>query len=88
MLLIFAASIYYNEKMHKGLKIAIDAVGGQCSLARLIKTSQANIHAWLHKTKNGPPAEYVKSISDVSKVPMWDIRPDIWPSPSQKNKNK
>lgn len=70
--------------------MAIDEVGGQRRLAREINKfivdgrtpiSQAHIFNWLHKTKNGPPASICHIISNVSGVPLWVLRPDVWDLP-------
>lgn len=58
---------------------ACKKVGGQTSMARLLKTSQANVWSWLNKTKHGLPAEVVLQVEELSGVPRFRLRPDIYP---------
>lgn len=48
-------------------------------MARLLKTSQANVWAWLNKTQRGLPAEHVLTVEALSGVSRHRLRPDIYP---------
>ena len=64
---------------HAALERAIDAVGGQVALARLIGTTQSNVWYWLERSKHGVPAEWVAKVAAATKVAAHELRPDIYP---------
>ncbi|WP_406586524.1 helix-turn-helix domain-containing protein [Asaia lannensis] len=74
------------------LQQAIDLVGGQSALARLLGKKQAHVWWWLHKSKR-VPAEVACSIeaATAGQITREALRPDIFtPShhslPSQETK--
>jgi DNA-binding transcriptional regulator YdaS (Cro superfamily) len=62
------------------LEKALDIVGGQSALGRVLGTHQQNIWYWLHRTGR-VPAEYVIPIEHATdgKVTRHELRPDIYP---------
>lgn len=65
------------------LKRAVEAAGGQKPLADQIGTTQSAVWYWLERAKNGVPAEWVSRVSAASGVPAHEIRPDIFPTPTE-----
>ncbi len=62
------------------LAAAVDIVGGQAKLARILGVTQPNVWHWLHKSEH-VPGEYVLKIEDATggKVSRHDLRPDLYP---------
>jgi TorA maturation chaperone TorD len=62
------------------LAAAVDIVGGQAKLARLLGVSQPNVWHWLHKSER-VPGEYVLKIEQATggQVSRHDLRPDLYP---------
>jgi TorA maturation chaperone TorD len=62
------------------LAAAVDIVGGQAKLARLLGVTQPNVWHWLHKSER-VPGEYVLKIEQATggKVSRHDLRPDLYP---------
>jgi TorA maturation chaperone TorD len=67
------------------LAAAVDLVGGQAKLARILGVTQPNVWHWLHKSER-VPGEYVLKIEEATggKVSRHDLRPDLYP-PSMTN---
>jgi TorA maturation chaperone TorD/DNA-binding transcriptional regulator YdaS (Cro superfamily) len=59
---------------------AIEVVGGQTQLARLLGVKQANVWHWLNKADR-VPGEYVLAIEAATggQVTRHDLRPDLYP---------
>lgn len=56
---------------------AVNIVGGQAALARVIGVSQPAVFKWV---RNGRPgAVYVLAIEKATGVSRHDLRPDIYP---------
>lgn len=66
--------------MSSALAKAIDTVGGQTQLARLLGVKQANVWHWLNKAER-VPGEYVLAIEAATggQVTRHDLRPDLYP---------
>lgn len=66
--------------MGNALAKAIDIVGGQTQLARLLGIKQANVWHWLNKAER-VPGEYVLAIEAATgnQVTRHDLRPDLYP---------
>ena len=62
------------------LAAAVDLVGGQAKLARILGVTQPNVWHWLHKSER-VPGEYVLKIEAATggKVSRHDLRPDLYP---------
>jgi TorA maturation chaperone TorD/DNA-binding transcriptional regulator YdaS (Cro superfamily) len=62
------------------LSKAIEIVGGQTQLARLLGVKQANVWHWLNKAER-VPGEYVLAIESATggQVTRHDLRPDLYP---------
>jgi len=62
------------------LAAAVDIVGGQAKLARLLGVTQPNVWHWLHKSER-VPGEYVLKIEEATggRVSRHDLRPDLYP---------
>ncbi len=60
------------------LRAAVDAVGSQAALARLLGLSQPSVWKWIKK--DSPlPAEYVLTVELATGIPKEHLRPDIYP---------
>jgi DNA-binding transcriptional regulator YdaS (Cro superfamily) len=62
---------------------AIEVKGSQAALAESIGATQQLVSYWLKKSKNGVSAEFVLPIERETGVPRYEIRPDIYPPPSE-----
>ena len=62
------------------LAAAVDLVGGQAKLARILGVTQPNVWHWLHKSER-VPGEYVLKIEEATggKIGRHDLRPDLYP---------
>lgn len=60
----------------KGLKLAIKAKGGVNALARALGISSAAIAQWREV-----PADRVPQVELVTRVPCWELRPDLYRTP-------
>lgn len=61
----------------RALARAIETVGGQAALARIINVSQPAIFKWLQHPR-GAPAERTIDIERATGVPRHELRPDLW----------
>jgi TorA maturation chaperone TorD len=68
----------------EALTRAIEIVGGQTQLARLLGVKQANVWHWLKRAEH-VPGEYVLAIEKATggQVSRRDLRPDLYPEPAQ-----
>jgi DNA-binding transcriptional regulator YdaS (Cro superfamily) len=62
----------------KPLEDAINKIGTQTKLAKLIGVRQSNISNWLYRDKK-IPAEHVLAIEKVTGISRHVLRPDIYP---------
>ena len=62
------------------LAAAVDLVGGQAKLARILGVTQPNVWHWLHKSER-VPGEYVLKIEEATggRISRHDLRPDLYP---------
>jgi TorA maturation chaperone TorD/DNA-binding transcriptional regulator YdaS (Cro superfamily) len=62
------------------LAAAVDLVGGQAKLARILGVTQPNVWHWLHKSEH-VPGEYVLKIEEATggRISRHDLRPDLYP---------
>jgi TorA maturation chaperone TorD len=62
------------------LAAAVDLVGGQAKLARILGVTQPNVWHWLHKSER-VPGEYVLKIEEATggRITRHDLRPDLYP---------
>lgn len=60
------------------IKRAVEIVGGQSAMARLLGRAQASVWAWVNKG-TPVPAEHCFAIEDATGVSRHDLRPDIYP---------
>ncbi|WP_454000793.1 YdaS family helix-turn-helix protein [Afipia felis] len=67
---------------NEALKRACEVAGGQKPLADRIRTTQSQVWYWLEKSKKGVPAEFCVAIERETGVPRHELRPDIFPVPS------
>lgn len=63
------------------LQKAVNIAGGQTELAKIINTRQQNVWTWLNRDKKCS-ATYVAKVSEVTGVPCYELRPDIFPAPA------
>ena len=62
----------------EALDRAIDAAGSQSELARQLGVSPQSVAGWKQKRV---PAERCLAIEQVTRVPCWALRPDVFPRP-------
>lgn len=63
------------------LRAAVDRVGSQAALARLLGLAQPSVWKWI--TEGKPlPAEHVLTVEAKTGVSRHDLRPDIYPRDS------
>ena len=60
------------------LKRAVEILGGQSAMARLLGLAQTSVWAWLRKGKLLPP-EHVLAVEEATGISRHDLRPDIYP---------
>lgn len=62
------------------LAAAVDMLGGQAKLARILGVTQPNVWHWLHKSER-VPGEYVLKIEEATggRISRHDLRPDLYP---------
>jgi len=71
------ASTPIQISTHDALRRAVDLVGSQAAVARLLGVSQPSVWKWLAK-KKPLPAEHVLAIEAATGVPKEQLRPDIY----------
>lgn len=64
------------------LRQAIERVGSQAALARLLDISQTAVWKWVSKVKALPP-EHVLAVEAATGISRHDLRPDIYPRDDQ-----
>jgi DNA-binding transcriptional regulator YdaS (Cro superfamily) len=69
-----------KERRKRALFKAVEIVGSQSELARLLGVRQSSIWTWLNVTKD-VPAEICAQVEHVTggAVTRSDLRPDLWP---------
>lgn len=66
----------------QALQKAIDSAGNRSKLAKKLGIDKPqNISVWVNRDKKAP-AKYVAKISEVTGVPCYELRPDIFPVPA------
>lgn len=74
----------YDKQMFNSFAQAIKIAGGQTQLAKKIGLNRASsISVMLNRDKKAS-AKYVAKISQVTGVPCYELRPDIFPQPLNK----
>jgi len=71
-----------NECPYNALKAAVQKIGGQSAMARLISTTirpirQGHIWMWLNRNKKLPP-EFVLTVEAATGISRYALRPDIF----------
>ncbi|MEP9401884.1 transcriptional regulator [Sphingomonas silueang] len=56
---------------------AVDMVGSQAAMARLLGVSQPTIHRWV-KGKLAAPADYVPTLCEATDISKYEFRPDLF----------
>ena len=62
----------------EALSHAVDLIGGQSAMGRLIGVSQASVWRWVDLKKH-LPAEHVLKVEAATGVSRHDLRPDLYP---------
>ncbi|RXD05545.1 cytoplasmic chaperone TorD [Sphingomonas sp. UV9] len=62
---------------HDALRRAVECVGSQAALARLLGIAQPSVWKWLSKGKP-LPAEYVLTVEAETGIPKEQLRPDLY----------
>ncbi len=71
----------------EALEKAIEIVGGQSALGRLIDRDQKAIWAWINTTQKVPAEDVLKIEAAVDgKVNRYELRPDVYPKPTPMDK--
>ena len=65
----------------QALEKAIEIAGNRSKLAEQIGIKPQNVSNWVNRDKKAS-AKYVAKISEVTGVPCYELRPDIFPVPS------
>ncbi|EIZ8586807.1 helix-turn-helix domain-containing protein [Salmonella enterica subsp. enterica] len=65
-----------------GLSKAIRLAGGQSRLAALMGISRSSVNRWLHKFDGRVPPERLIQIFQLTGVTPHELRPDLYPNPS------
>lgn len=62
---------------HEALREAVNVVGSQAAMARLLGISQPSVWKWLDRSKQ-LPAEYVRAVEAATGIPKEQLRPDLY----------
>ena len=75
---------------HTALLRAIETVGSQAKLAATIGRTQPDISKWLHRDKQGVPAEVCIAIERATRgrVTRYELRPDVFGEAPVKRRRK
>ncbi len=65
--------------MKSPLEKILKHVGGQTALAKMLGVKQQHVYGWLHRSSGLVPPEYVMTIENLTSIPCWEIRPDLYP---------
>lgn len=68
---------------NEALRKACRQCGGQKALAERVGTTQSQIWYWLERAKKGVPGEFVLPIESATGVSRHELRPDLYPAPSE-----
>jgi len=60
------------------LKEAIELIGSQSAMARLLEVSQPTVSDWVNRMMR-LPAEHVLAVEGATGISRHDLRPDIYP---------
>ena len=60
------------------LERVIEAAKGQAALARLLGISSQAISQW-----DRCPVERARQVSEITKIPLHELRPDLWDPPAE-----
>ncbi|CZU27053.1 helix-turn-helix domain-containing protein [Enterobacter cloacae complex sp. P30BA] len=66
----------------KPIDIAITKVGSATRLAKLLNVSSMTISHWRNRYRGIVPADRVRQIYDATGVTPHELRPDLFPNPS------
>lgn len=71
------------EPMPLALQRAVDIIGGQTALARVLSTPdrpirQGHVWAWLNRDNGALPPEFVLTVERLTGVSRHDLRPDVF----------
>lgn len=67
-----------TARAQSGLVRAIEALGGQSALGRIIGKNQSTVHDWVRKQKP-LPAEHVLTVEAATGISRHELRPDLYP---------
>lgn len=62
----------------QALTQAVNRIGGQSAMARLLDLRQSTVWEWLNSSRQ-LPAEHVLKVEAATRVARHDLRPDIYP---------
>ena len=71
-----------DELPAQALARAVDLLGGQAAMARLLKVSQPSVFGWIKRGK-GLPADHALAVEAATGVSKHDLRPNIYPRDRQ-----
>lgn len=77
-----------KNPMLEALLKAVEIAGGQSELTEKIglPRTASNINVMVNRDKKASP-KYVAKISEVTGVPCYELRPDIFPAPANDDSN-
>ncbi|EGX6617202.1 helix-turn-helix domain-containing protein [Salmonella enterica] len=68
-----------------GLDKAIRVAGGKSRLAQSLGIKPSSLSRWIGRYQGRPPAERVQQIYKITGVTPNELRPDLYPAPSELN---
>jgi len=72
-----------NEPCRVALRRAVEIAGGQAALGRRLGVKQGQVFNWLRFNKRGIPAHHVLAVEKITRVPRYELRPDVYPRPAK-----
>lgn len=65
-----------------GLDKAINAAGGKCRLAEALEIKPSSLSRWIHRYQGRVPAGRLIQIYQLTGVTPHELRPDLYPNPT------
>lgn len=74
----FSHPVIDSASADAAMKRACDIAGGQSALAKKLGVRQSHVWHWVHRSKNGVPAEFAPAVEKITGVPRHELRPDVF----------
>jgi DNA-binding transcriptional regulator YdaS (Cro superfamily) len=65
----------------EALRHAVDRIGSQSAMSRLLGVTQPAVSGWLKESKH-LPAEHVLKVEEATGISRHALRPDLYPDPN------